>query len=301
MKDLQATGLKVVASLLLFLSAVYSQPNPAVFAIQIEAFPNAELENPLPPSPALETKLNNFKIHLAYPVVNTGVSKLIAKASFQQLKFEYTNRGNLDYVPNKLRELALQLAFITNLGTNWRLNIFAAPNLASDFENVGGNHINFNGGILFSRKTGESSGYAFGAMYTNDFGEPLILPALRYWNQSDRFRVDLFLPRHAEAMLLFGPKVELGLIARVSGNHYRVGEDVTVANNQSTKDGRVKYSSLTAGPGFNLGLSNNFFFTLEGGIALSRQFELFDSDDNSLTTLDLEKSLVLRGGLQLRK
>jgi hypothetical protein len=147
----------------------------------------------------------------------------------------------------------------------------------------------------------DASGFGFGARFTTDFGEPLVLPALMYRNSGSTFRIDALLPKHIELMYLPGPSVELGLAGRVSGNHYRIGEESTLRNGTSVENGRIKYSVITLGPALRFGLSQSVFLGIEGGVALMRRFEVFDSDDDEIDTLDMERSFTLRAGLQVRR
>lgn len=285
---------------------VYAQQDFVVFSGSFETFPDSKLSDVTnrPNLTNVETRLGNYKFHMAYPLAGSPETKMIllGKVSYEQLEFDFNTDSLPRYQPDRLHELGVELSLRSRFNNKWFLTVLAKPNVASDFENIGGKHINFDAGLIFNRRSSERFVFGFGARYTTDFGEPLVLPAfMLQWTNQDNFKVNALLPKHLELMWLPGPAIEIGLAGRVSGNHYRIGEEAVLQNNVSLEEGRIKYSVLTIGPAFRFGLSRNVFIAIEGGAALTRRFKVFDSNGNEIDTLDLERSFTLRGGLQVRR
>lgn len=96
-------------------------------------------------------------------------------------------------------------------------------------------------------------------------------------------------------------KLEFGLLAEVSGNHFRIGAVSAMVGGSSLSDGRIKYSLITVGPTISYGLTESAFLKLQGAVALKRRFELFDTDDNKIEPLDLRQSVSIAARIEFRK
>lgn len=305
--------IRVVVSILLLVtltSEPKAQGNFEVFSATWGFFPDSKIADTSdrPNLADVETKLGSLELRLASPIAGSpeGDYLVLGKASYDQLEFNFNNDNLPQYQPDLLHEVSIELTYRRRLSEQWFMTGMVMPNIASDFMNSdgflkGNTALNVDAGLVLNKRLNRSSGFGFGVRFTTDFGEALFLPALIYRRTTERFRVAVVLPKQIEVMYLPGPGIEIGVAGHVSGNHYRIGEEATLANNISLEEGRIKYSVITAGPSFRFGLSSNVFLSIEGGAALQRRFQVFDKDDNELDTLDLEKSFTLRGGLQLRR
>ena len=300
---------KFIYAILIFTLSITSVLNAqskfVAFELNYSVFPDSKLDDvdKRPLLEDVETQINNFKLQFAYPILGSPEKNtlLLAKASYNQLSFSFNNDSLPAYQPEKLHEIGIDYILRQRLNEKWHLTFRLKPILSSDLRNLDYNHVNFSSGILFSKSVNENMGYGFGVVYNNDFGEPLILPALLFnWTNGHNLKTNIVLPKMLEFIYLPFHKLELGVVLDVSGNHYRIGERGIVKNNLSVKEGRIKYSVTSFGLILNFGITDNIYITFRGSNTLKRRFEIFTKNDKEIDTLDLENSFSIKGGLQFR-
>lgn len=161
-------------------------------------------------------------------------------------------------------------------------------------ESVDSDYFVLRAGFLFEKKVSERFKYSVGVGYSDDYGQLRVLPVVRLrWKSGQSWDFDLDIPSKARAWYNLSPRVRLGLVAKVTGGHFRVGEAVEVENG-NTEKGRVKYSILNFGPAVGYSIYKGAYLTFNTGFSLFRRFQLFDVNDNKLEQSDYETSLFFK-------
>jgi hypothetical protein len=133
-------------------------------------------------------------------------------------------------------------------------------------------------------------------VYVNNFGEPLPFPALEFVLNSEKFKLNVFLPLQFELWYtpFFG--TTLGFNTKVEGNYYRIGANASIAG-ESIRDGHIKFSTISAGPLIKQKLTDAFTLSLEGGLALWRKYDVVNKQDDKLADLDIESNYYIQAGV----
>jgi hypothetical protein len=262
------------------------QLSPIVSA-SFDFMPGATVADPTPGTfeENLETRIANPRFSLSIPVsIADGRAVLVTGLTYSLLDFRHRGADLPDLLPDRLHEVSYRIAVSAAVDEHTRVDFFAQPMLATDFENVNGDHFQFEGGVVFSRRSPASrTVVGFGAMVGNDFGGRLPLPVLTVNWRGASARLDLDLPRQAALFLMPGGFAEVGLYAIVEGNRYRRGDDATAI---ARYEPYISYSVITAGPALQLNVGRGMLLRLNGGAAVARRFEV-----------DFEKPAVVFGGI----
>ncbi len=179
----------------------------------------------------------------------------------------YTKLSNKDYdntiiFPNELLGAQIALQHTRTLNKKWSLMAVVAGGLFTDLEKIDQNDFFINGGVIFVKRVNPHFGYGLGAMLTNSFGTPMILPAFMImWQTGNRFKVDINFPEKISVSSSLSKYDELALALRLNGAAYDV-------------ENRPENKRLMAYQEISLGLENTFHltkkldFNLAGGTTL---------------------------------
>ena len=194
--------------------------------------------------------------------------------------------------PEKLYSISYRLTLIHNFSKKWSTNILFKPTLASDMENIDSEHYTFQYGGVVVYKLNEHTDLGLGASYNNDFGEPTLLPVLKYKHRMyDKLIVDIILPKYAQLVYLLNNRVNFGIGASISGNHYRISKDESPAKGNS-----FKYSAIALGPKVKYMFTEKVSLNLSGGILANRIYETYDPSNDQLKEDDLKEGIYLSAG-----
>ncbi|MFQ5499833.1 MAG: DUF6268 family outer membrane beta-barrel protein [Candidatus Zixiibacteriota bacterium] len=167
--------------------------------------------------------------------------------------------------------------------------------LLTDLENVGSNHVTIRAGFIFTKKVSRKFTYGIGAGYSDDFGQPIVLPVARLkWRPSHRWKINFDVPQKLDVWYLMSNRLSFGIEGKVTGAQFRIGESVDIGDGRLTGNGRVKYSIFNLGPAVKIGLYEGLSLTVNGGRTLYRRFEVLDVDDNQLQDYQFETSYSLK-------
>ena len=301
----------VVRSLALLLTcamalpaALQAQPGPS-FSVSYEYFPSSGLADPdTQPIDGeknfqqdLEIRIGTLHAEFSAPFVFAeGKTVLVNTLSYHRFDLDYTNwdaqQGGRRI--ENAQGVEYSLALVRQLSRRWNVTAVATPGIYTDFEDkLSYADFNLQGAVLFGRQHSQNLSYGFGVTYSLKYGQGMPLPlATLQWTNGSNWRVDLFLPVYAELWYLPSRKVEVGLVARVSGSQYHGSPELYAVD-----DPQLRYSVGTVGPSVKLHLSKGLHIKLDGGVTVLRRFEFFDGDDEQ-SSLDLKNSGFVRAGLQ---
>lgn len=281
-------------------SRVGAQQGPPIVSASFDFLPYSNIDNPRAGTfeEALEIRVANprFAINISVRLSN-GRTTIVNGVAFSALTFSYRGPvipGNVNR-PDELYGLSYRLTVRSRIGDSWAVTLLAQPGIASNFENVSGDHLRFQGGVVFTKIINLQTQLGFGAMVQNQFGQILPLPVLNINWRGTTARVDAQLPKQAAVLLTPGELVEIGVAAHVEGNKYRLGLESAPID-----DPVIKYSNITAGPALNIRLTPRALLRVTGGVSLARRFEVTDQNDVELRKIDLKPGGFVRAGVELR-
>ena len=281
-----------------------AQPGPS-FSVGYEYFPSSGLADPdTQPIDGqrnfqqdLEIRIGTLHAEFTAPFIFAeGKTVLVNTLSYHRFDLDYTNWDDQQggrRIENA-QDLEYSLALVRQLSQRWNVTTVVTPGIHTDFEDkLSYDDFNLQGAVLFGRQHSENLSYGFGVTYSLKYGQGMPLPlATLQWTNGSNWRADLFLPVHAELWYLPSRKVEVGLVARVSGSQYHGSPELYAVD-----DPQLRYSVGTVGPSVKLHLSKGLHIKLDGGVTVLRRFEFFDGDDEQ-SSLDLKNSGFVRAGIQ---
>lgn len=268
---------------------------PPIVSVSVDVLPYSNLSNPEPGTveDRLEVLLSNPRFEANVPIRLGEDGALINSLVYSFLDFQYRNVLVPVGAPDRLHDLSYRLTLTLPVSERWRVVAAAQPGLASDFENIEGNHWRFQGALVFRRAFGQGSTVGLGGAVRNDFGDALVLPVLNLQFETERFRVDLQPPKSVAGYFRAGQWADIGLAARVDGGFYRLGA--------AAQEGlRVKYSVISLGPEARFPLGTRVMGRVTGGAIVGRRFEIQDAADEELRGIDLESGFFVRVAFELR-
>ena len=286
-----------IAVIFFLLSFLVNAQSIDIVKIEYGFLPSVKFKTP--PVSALsdvETQISEFNLAVNYPVVlRKERTFLINSVSFEMLNFTFYNvPAQFTYLgPDKLYTVSYSLGFLHKINKRWAINLLFKPVLASDLNNIDGDHIKFQGAGIVNYNINENTQLGLGGAYNSDFGKPQLLPVIKLkYDNHNGFVINTTVPKSIEIIYSFGNNFDAGIVGDVSGNHYRIGKEDSPAKGNS-----LKYSTLTLGPIMKYKITKNFSLLLNGGFMLNRIYESFDPDKNQLRDADLENGLFVDGGV----
>lgn len=178
----------------------------------------------------------------------------------------YTKFTNKDYeqkiLPGELLGAMVALQHVRSIRNHWNMMVIVSGGLFTDMEKIDGNDIFINGGVIFVKQHNPQFSYGIGAMLTNSFGPPMVLPALLLqWKTGGRFKVDINFPEKLAVSSSLSKNDDLALAFRFGGGAYDV--------EKSPENKRLMgYQELTLGLENTFHISPKIDFNLSAGTAL---------------------------------
>ncbi|MEI3801274.1 MULTISPECIES: DUF6268 family outer membrane beta-barrel protein [unclassified Chitinophaga] len=178
----------------------------------------------------------------------------------------YTKLINEDYdhriFPEELLETQLALQHFRSIGNRWGMLSVLSGGVFTDMEKINGKDIFINGGVLFVKQHNRRFSYGIGAMFTNSFGTPMLLPALLIKYQTDsRFRIDVNFPEKISVSSSLNKQTDLALAFRMRGSSYDV-------ENAPDKKRLMGYAEMSVGLENTWHLNRHIDFVASGGSIL---------------------------------
>ena len=181
----------------------------------------------------------------------------------------YTKMTNKDYdnkiFPEELLGTQLALQHFRNLNKRWGMVSVLSVGLYTDMEKIDQNDIFINGGVLFVKQVNPRFSYGLGAMFTNTFGTPMLLPAFMIrWQTQSRYKIDLNFPEKLSISSSLNKHTDLALAFRMNGAAYDVERG-------ADKKRLMGHSEMSIGLENTWHLSKRIDFVASGGSILLNQ------------------------------
>ncbi|MFH1372374.1 MAG: DUF6268 family outer membrane beta-barrel protein [bacterium] len=271
-------------------------------SFSFERVPSAEIDLTGVEEEELETAASTTTTKLAVPIPLAGRETVLL--NFITLRVLHQSYGNIEaadvaFLPSNLYTIKYGLVFHQTLSDQWSLNVLVQPSLLTDFVDVDSDHLILRGGFVFERKVSDKLKYALGGGYSDDYGDEKILPvAWLKWKPCPNWHVNFDIPQKIEVLRRVSERVQLGLVGKATGAHFRIGQDTPFRNGSDHRVGRVKYSIVNIGPALDWRIYNGVCLTLNGGTSVYRRYEVFDTDGDKLAATDFESSIFLKATVQ---
>lgn len=196
--------------------------------------------------------------------VDTATGKLrIWSAS---LSGSYAQLQNKNYekniYPEELLSTEIGLQHYRSLNKRWTMLALLSAGIYTDMEKIDQNDLFVNGGVVFIRKHNVKLSYGIGAVLTNSFGTPMVLPALLVqWKTGERFKIDVVFPEKLSVSTRLNKYADLALAFRMQGAAYDV---------EKRADGKrlMGYAEMKLGLENTWHLSRKIDFIASGGSML---------------------------------
>lgn len=139
----------------------------------------------------------------------------------------YTKLSNSNYdqkiFPEELLGTQLALQHFRSINKKWGMVGMVSVGLFTDMEEIDQHDIFVNGGLLFVKQKNRHFSYGIGAMFTNTFGTPMLVPAfLVRWQSDNKYRLDLNFPEKLSVSTRLNKRTDLALAFRMQGAAYDV-------------------------------------------------------------------------------
>jgi hypothetical protein len=179
----------------------------------------------------------------------------------------YTRFANKEYdqevFPEKLLGMQVLLQHYRSIGNRWSMVGIISLGLYTDLEQIDKEDVFVNGGVLFVKQHSPRFSYGIGAMFTNSFGTPMLLPAfLVRWQTGGRYRLDLDFPEKISVSRTLSKRTDIALAIRTRGAVYDV---LKRPGNQRL----MGYMEISAGLESTWHLSRQVDFVASGGCILT--------------------------------
>lgn len=262
-------------------------------------------ENP-PPGESATLEMNLLDVGTEFPLfVSKDQAGEISTALVNELGFRHhalkleLPAGQSEYFPTSLYAVREGLILMQSLSANWYVVGFGSAAIATDFHDVGFDHLIFEGGAFGVYKISKPLHVGLGPVFTFAFGNPLLIPApfVRYQGE-EKLSVQVQVPKLAKVAYAFTDDFDLGIAGRFLYNNYRLGDE-----RARTPDGKstvIVFSDITVGLEASLRIYQPLFVTGGVGATVYRKFRVDDDGGSELFNRDLQNTPFASLGLELR-
>ena len=208
-----------------------------------------------------------------------------------------------------LHAVRLNFGLFQNLKDRWNVVLMAIPGMYSNFNTFDLLSFNLQGTAMAVYHHSEDFQLSFGLTYGTQFGRMLVFPMVTVnWYIGHDFRLDTMLPVEFQIRYIPHDRVVIGLMAKMSGQVYRITSLVRTIRNDPTDlsdlspetesvptaaDNRLvyilKHNRIHVGPEVRIRMVKGLYVFTEGGLVLRNQMEvekLCTKDDGASTCLN---------------
>lgn len=181
---------------------------------------------------------------------------------------KWTNKNyEKSVMPEELLGASIGLQHVRSLRNKWSVMGVLTAGVFTDLETIDGNDLFFNGGLIFIKQPNPRFSYGFGAMLTNTFGAPMLLPAfLISWKTTGKFDLQVSIPEGISGSYKVNSFLKTGLALRLNGSSYDVEK-------RPTNQRLMAYKEVTVGWENSFKVTKLVSFNIAGGSALLRSVD----------------------------
>ncbi|WP_113614266.1 DUF6268 family outer membrane beta-barrel protein [Chitinophaga flava] len=178
----------------------------------------------------------------------------------------YSKFTNKDYekqiFPDELLGTQISLLHKRTINSKWSLMAMVSAGVFTDMEKIDYEDVVINGGVIFIKRYNPRFSLGIGAVLTNSFGAPMVLPAfLLSWKTNGRFKVEVNIPEKISVSSTLNKYDDLALALRLSGAAFDVEK-------HPDNKRQLGYSEITVGLENTFHLTRKVDFNIAGGSVL---------------------------------
>ncbi|MEO0814649.1 MAG: DUF6268 family outer membrane beta-barrel protein, partial [Myxococcota bacterium] len=193
-----------------------------------------------------------------------------------------------------IHDLNVQVGAITPMARSWQLFTLASAGLATDFNDVDGSHFRYQLLGLAIYEINAEWTLGFGALSTNIFGDPLVLPSVQLTYRDSDWDISLSPPQLGRVRYTLTEGLDVAWTTQVIGNRFSLGAQSPLEVDS------VVYSLGDTGIALGFQLAGPLWFEAYGGATLFRLFELRDDANETIVNLDQMPGSIFRFSIGLR-
>jgi hypothetical protein len=202
------------------------------------------------------------------------------------LQGSYAQMENKNYAlqlfPTELLNAQIGVKHMRAISPSWSLLVMASVGVYTDMEEINGDDILAQGGVLFIKQFNSNLAFGFGPVFTNSFGIPMVLPGIYFnWESQKALHFRVNFPEGLELGYRMSPNFDLKAVLELSG--------MTAETNVADKSMLLGYQQVITGirPQLKLGK----YWTLEPtvGSTIARSFS---TDSRKIKDIFKEKDLA---------
>lgn len=202
-----------------------------------------------------EIGLDQWEVRAPFFYKESGDWKIAAGIRYQSTDFEVSDATLLNEDRLHSLDLAIFLSKRSSDHLDW-LFLFN-PNLAGDFENIGGDAMNYLTLAGVKWKKSESFQWIFGAVYTTGIGDDLFVPAIGFIWEPSEVSSFTFAGPIIRYSYEFSELLSLNLGGQFTGNRWNT--EATYGGNLEQRDFRFRAYRLFANLQWNLNEHHSVF------------------------------------------
>lgn len=185
--------------------------------------------------------------------------------------------------PQRVYDIKSTLFLRHSISDKWSGLLLYIPSVTSDLKRRMSSQDWINQGALVAIRKFKAAGkleLGAGLFATYALGDLQFLPAITvdYVSTNQKWIVQAYWPR-LNALYRWNPNNEIGLAAAIDGTNYNLSNYTDLFGNQISS---ARFSIIRVGPQFDRRLVGNFWFQLQGGLAVGNTYQVEDDDQNTV-------------------
>lgn len=135
--------------------------------------------------------------------IDTTSGKIRSLGASAHLRYTHFNNSGYsrEILPSHLFASALGVNYYATMKRNWAYTLFLNAGVNTDFREVDLNDLFVTGGVIFLKQFSKSFRLGVGLIVHNQFGTPLVWPALTAdWQFGRQFKLDIRVPDEAQGI-----------------------------------------------------------------------------------------------------
>ncbi|MEM6719546.1 MAG: DUF6268 family outer membrane beta-barrel protein [Bacteroidota bacterium] len=222
--------------------------------------------------------------------INTNIPIKLKKGMLlNSVSFDYfqLNHNGVNFSTtafNEIYGINYRLMYMRPLTKSWSVRVSGGASIVSNLQSsVQSDDFLFNAGLSFQKVGGNPEKpyqLTIGVGYLPVFGEPRILPIINYTKKfNEKYTLSLGFPRMFLAYHM-SEKSTFTLSSWFNGFYANLSEDVIIPGTRRAQ--KSLFISAGLGLEYSYWMDNNWAISVKGGYSLVNEYELLDSDNNTL-------------------
>lgn len=225
----------------------------------------------------------SFKIPLSTRVLESGKARswsLLVNGTYAKI----TNQNYQEELfPTEMLNTQIGLQYFSPISNTWSILGMASIGIYTDMEQISGDDILGQGGVLFIKHFNRKLALGLGPVISNTFGVPMVVPGIYFdWKTGgDKFSFNINFPEDIEAGYHMSSNFALKGVVNLSG--------MTAERSKNGKSTLIGYQQVIAGLRPEIKLNNAMKIQVTGGTTLVRSFS---ENDRSLKSFFRKKDIA---------